>query len=115
MKTKRLFPLIALFAFVLTGVLAYAADKPQTFTGVVTDAMCGGVKHMPGQTAGACVRACVKQGSQYALVVGDKVFKLDGNTADLDKYAGETASVKGKAEGDTIHVTSVSAAIARKG
>src|SRR5438128_12661680 len=50
---------------------ARSADKPQTFTGKVSDAMCG-AKHMNG-TPADCTRACVKQGSKYALVVGDKV------------------------------------------
>jgi len=73
--------------------------------------MCG-TQHFTGMTPAECVRKCIKDGSQYALVVGGKLYKLDGNIAGLDAYAGEKASVFGTAKGDTIHVSSVSA---RKG
>lgn len=103
----------------LTTVLLGAALIPasfaavQTFTGTVSDAMCGAKHMMPGDDA-ACLRACVKKGSQYALVVGDKVYTLD--TSDkatletLDKLAAAKATVKGEADGDTIKVASVTAA-----
>jgi len=104
----------------LTGVLLGAALLPasfaakvQTFTGTVSDAMCGAKHMMPGDDA-ACLRACVKKGSQYALVVGDKVYTLDTSdksTLDqLDKLAAAKASVKGEADGDTIKVASVAPA-----
>ena len=92
---------------------ALAADKPQTFTGKVSDAMCG-ANHMMAGDAAACVRACVRKGSKYALVVGDKVYALD--TSDktaldqLDKLADQQAKVTGEANGDTIAVLSVAAA-----
>ena len=96
---------------VLLGLLLAAAgctSKPQTYTGIVTTTMCG-TQHFPGITPAECVRKCIKDGSQYALAVGDKLYKLDGNSAGLDEYAGEKASVFGTAKGDTIHVVSVSA------
>lgn len=89
------------------------AAKAQSYTGVVSDAMCG-AKHMMEGDPAACLRACVQKGSKYALVVGDKVYTLD--TADkaalatLDKLANKKATVKGEANGDEIAVTSVSAA-----
>ena len=96
------------------GVPAVAAGSAQTFTGKVSDAMCG-AKHNEGGIAPAdCVRVCVKKGAKYALVVGDKVYSLD--TSDkaaldqLDKLAWEQAKVTGTANGDTISVKSVTAA-----
>lgn len=92
---------------------ALAANKPQAFTGKVSDAMCG-VNHMMAGDAAACVRACVNKGSKYALVVGDKVYTLD--TSDktaldqLDKLADRQAKVTGEANGDSITVLSVTAA-----
>ena len=63
---------------------AFAAAKPQAFTGKVSDAMCG-ANHMMSGEAAECVRACVRKGSKYALVVGDKVYTLDtSNQAALD-------------------------------
>lgn len=93
--------------------LANAKDKSsptpdQTFTGIVSDSMCG-AKHMM-KDAAQCTRECVKPGSDYALVVGDKVYTLKGNKAQIDKLAGERATVKGKLSGDTITVDSISSA-----
>jgi hypothetical protein len=89
------------------------AAKVETFTGTVSDAMCG-AKHMMEGDDAACLRACVQKGSKYALVVGDKVYTLDAKdkaTLDkLDKLAAAKATVKGTSDGDTIEVSSVAAA-----
>ena len=93
------------------------ADKKdsgkQTLTGVVSDSMCG-AKHMMEGSAAECTRACVKKGSNYALVVGEKVYTLntsDKNALDqLDKLAGEKAKVTGTVNGDAVDVSSVSGA-----
>ena len=103
---------LALTALLLASLSALAADKPQTLTGTVTDAMCG-AKHTMEGTAAQCTRACVHEGSGYALVVGDKVYKLTGKTDDLDALAGEQATVTGTANGDSINVDSVAAAAAK--
>jgi len=87
---------------------AFAAGK--TYTGTVSDAMCG-AKHMG--SAAECTRGCVKKGSKYALVVGDKVYTLE--TSDqaaldaLDKQAGAKATVTGTEKDNTITVSSVKA------
>lgn len=101
-----------LAAVLLAGLFTFAvaADKPQSWSGQVSDAMCGS-KHM-GSPAD-CTRGCVSKGSKYALVVGDKVYTLE--TADqgaldtLNKLAGAKAKVTGVADGDTIQVKSVAA------
>jgi len=97
----------------LAVVPGVAAGSTQTFTGKVSDAMCG-AKHKEGLAPAACVRACVQKGAKYALVVGDKVYALD--TSDqaaldkLNKLAWEEAKVTGTANGDTISVKSVTVA-----
>jgi hypothetical protein len=96
----------------LTAVPAQAAGKSQTLTGEVSDAMCGAKHEMPGKPAD-CTRACMKHGSKYALVVGDKVYTLE--TSDkaaldkLDNLAGAKAKVTGEVDGTTIAVKSVAA------
>jgi hypothetical protein len=94
------------------GLVTLAAAASQTYTGEVSDSMCG-AKHAMADKA-ACTRACVKKGSSYALVVGDKVYTLKSDNkktlAELDKLAGENAKVTGTAEGDTISVSKVAAA-----
>ena len=89
-----------------------AAGTTQTFTGKVSDAMCGAKHQMPGAAAD-CTRACVKHGSNYALVVGDKVYTIEtsdqANLDQLDKLAGAKAKVTGQVNGTTITVKSVAA------
>jgi hypothetical protein len=96
----------------LAAVPALAAGKSQTLTGEVSDAMCGAKHEMPGKAA-ECTRVCMKHGSQYALVVGDKVYTLTtSDKAALDKLndlAGAKAKVTGEVDGTTIAVKSVAA------
>ena len=61
--------------FMLTTSLAIA-QAAKTLTGTVSDAMCGKTHMMKGASAATCTRACVKEGTDYALVVGDKVYTL---------------------------------------
>ena len=101
-----------LILVLLLATAAFAA-KAQTFTGTVSDAMCGATHMMEGDPA-SCLRTCVSKGSKYALVVGDKVYTLDSsNQATLDalgKLAAQKATVKGTVDGETISVSSVTAA-----
>jgi hypothetical protein len=104
------FNLIALLSIAAT--ITIAAAKAQTFTGEVSDSMCG-AKHMMENKAD-CTRACISKGSNYALVVGDKVYTLQtSDKAALDQLnslAGENAKVTGTATGDTIEVSKVAPA-----
>lgn len=117
-RTKRnyLAGLLVASALLLGGMLfdgtamAQGMDKGTTLTGTVTDLACG-IKHkMPGDAA-QCTNACVKMGSNYALVVGSKVYTLwvKGATAgeSLAELAGGQAKVTGKVDGNTIFVNSV--------
>jgi hypothetical protein len=93
----------------LTATLAIAQDA-KTLTGTVSDAMCGKTHMMQGASAAKCTRECVKAGTDYALVVGDKVYTLKGDKAAIDKFAGANAVVKGKLSGSTVNVDSIKAA-----
>ena len=65
-------------AFVTSGLILTAslavAQATKSLTGTVSDAMCGKTHMMKGESAAQCTRECVKSGSDYALVVGDKVY-----------------------------------------
>jgi hypothetical protein len=110
MKLNRI--TIAVLSFGIAASPSFAANKTQTLTGEVSDAMCG-AKHQMAGAAADCARACAKHGSNYALVVGDKVFTLE--TSDqtaldkLDKLAGGKAKVTGEVSGTTMTVKSVAA------
>jgi hypothetical protein len=106
-----LFSVILFSATECVNLYALAAAK-RTFTGEVGDAMCGR-KHMEGETAADCTRACVAHGSKFALIIGDKIYTLETSDktalAVLDKQAGKTATVTGTLDGDTITVSTVAA------
>jgi hypothetical protein len=99
--------LAAALSFVAFTTAAPQAKK--TLTGVVSDQACGAEHKMKNMSAADCARACAKKAG-WALVVGDKVYKLQGEDATLDKYAAEKVTVKGTLTGDTMMVTSVAPA-----
>lgn len=82
-----------------------AAAEQQSFSGVLTCSICG-AKHdkRMNQGAAGCTKICLKKGAHYALVDGDKVYKLQGSDEYLDQYAGERVTLSGTLDGDTIHV-----------
>jgi len=99
-------------ALLLLTAAAFAGGKAQTYTGKVSDAMCGAHHMMEGSEAD-CAKACISKGSKYALVSGDKVYILAGDKAamaNLDKLVGADAKVTGTLDGNTIQVASVGAA-----
>jgi hypothetical protein len=93
-----------------TSQAAEASSAPKTLTGTVSDAMCGAHHMEKDKSAAECTRDCVKKGTKYALVVGKKVYTLEGHEAELDKLAGARATVKGRAMGEMVMVESVAAA-----
>ncbi len=100
-------------AFLTAGLLlaaSLAAAQAETFTGTVSDSMCGKKHMMQGASDAKCTRECVKGGSDYALVVGDKVYTLKGDKAQLDKFAGAKVVVDGSASGETVTAKSIKAA-----
>jgi hypothetical protein len=69
----------ALFLSVALSTVAASAQSNQTFTGTVSDAMCGAHYMMQGKTPAQCTRECVKQGADFALVSGGQVYTLKGD------------------------------------
>lgn len=96
-------------ASLILGTSQLNASNQQQFSGVVTDSMCGASHMAKDKTPAECTRMCVKDGMKFALLVGDKVYTLNGHESELDKLAGEKVTVKGTANGDTVSVNSVSA------
>ncbi|HKD82609.1 MAG TPA: hypothetical protein VKH81_23165 [Candidatus Angelobacter sp.] len=79
-------------------------DPPaeQVFVGVVSDYACGSKHTMhPNLTAADCTKLCHELGSKFSLVMGDKVYALEGNTEGLTQIAGEKAVIRGVLNGQT--------------
>ena len=82
----------------------------KTLTGIVSDSMCGAHHMAKDKSPAECTRMCVQQGQKYALVVGAKVYTLDGHEAEVDKLAGERATVKGTVKAEVLTVESIAPA-----
>jgi hypothetical protein len=97
----------------LTSAVAMAqsqASAVRSLTGTVT---CEGrVTHLytcqRNQTQQTCTLACVQRGSRFVLMVGDKFYPLEGDSRELETYAGGKATVTGTALGDRIEVQTAS-------
>ena len=94
----------------LAGLLGAVA--PETFTGVITDTMCGS-KHgmLKGQPDDQCIKACVRGSSGYALFDGKTVLKLS-DQRNSAKFAAQRVKVTGvyNESTKTIKVSSIEAA-----
>jgi hypothetical protein len=95
----------------LTLMFAALAFRAQadTFTGVITDTMCG-AKHgmMKNQPDDQCVKMCTKGQSAYALFDGTNVIKLSDQKTPA-KFAAQKVKVTGTldAKTNTIKVSSI--------
>jgi hypothetical protein len=85
-----------------------ASIGPRTYIGMVTDAHCG-AKHSAtiGKAAADCVRVCVHGGEQFALVDGEVIYLLDGDSVALKRVAGQRVKIVGTLSGNKISVASV--------
>ncbi len=84
-----------------------ASATPKTLTGIVSDSMCGAHHMAKDKSPAECTRMCIKQGMKYALVVGNRVYTLEGHESEVDKLAGQKATVKGSVTGETVAIQSV--------
>jgi len=87
--------------------LSAGAAVAQSFTGVVSDAMCAqDVAKASKPEHAACAKKCIGMGSPAVLIVGTTVYKVS-NSAKLNAYAGKTVTVEGKLNGGVLTVASV--------
>ena len=88
-------------------VTAYAVAAPQSLTGVITDTMCGKKHMMPGKSDADCISECIRAGSKYGLLAGDKMYVLSGDTRQFQRSAGTKVTVEGTVNGNTVSVSSI--------
>ena len=103
---KMLSAVIACAMFASIGSVA-AMAAPQTFKGTISDSMCKRKHMMPGKSDATCIEECVKAGSSYVLLVGDKAYTLSAQKGALTPFAGKNVVIQGELKGDTIQVSSV--------
>lgn len=104
MKAIRLGALLV----ALTAVPAFAAS--QTWTGTISDSMCG-AKHMDAEhgmkvSDKACTDMCVKKGAKYVFVSDGKVLAIaNQHFKGLARQAGAAVKLTGELEGDTVTIS----------
>jgi hypothetical protein len=87
-----------------------ASGPQRIFSGVVTDTTCGARHRATDKNAAQCTKERVENGASYALVNGDRVYRLQGNTTEMGKHAGQRAQISGQIEGDVVTVSSIAPA-----
>jgi len=95
MKTLTLTLALAALLF---AAFAAAQGPAKTFTGIITDTMCGADHaHMGIAPDAKCVRDCVKAGKQwkYALLTADKKIHVLSDQAAPEKFAAQKVKVTG--------------------
>ena len=100
-------------AGLLAGFALFASAATMTMKGMISDSKCGAshAKMMaahPGMTDSQCTLGCVKGGAKYVFVSDGKVYQIaNQDMAALMKEAGESVSLTGDVNGDTITVSKV--------
>ncbi|SRR5258708_6283958 len=84
-----------IYLLLTIAVALSAAGTSQTFTGIITDTMCGAKHNMvKDQPDEACIKMCTKGSSEYALFDGKTVFKLSDQKL-AAKYPAKRVKVTG--------------------
>jgi hypothetical protein len=82
-----------------------AADH--TWTGTISDTVCGAKHGMANMSDRECTQMCASHGAQYALIAEGKAYTLKNHDADLRTHAGHVVNLTGDLSGDTIKVSKV--------
>ena len=72
-SAKAILVLATTVALATVSIVAQTPGEQKSLTGVVSDAMCGHTHMMKDKPDADCLRYCVKQGNNYAIVVGKTV------------------------------------------
>jgi hypothetical protein len=107
-RWKNRIELVAALIFALGG-MGIAFAQRQSFTGVVTDSMCGASHMAKDKKPAECTRMGVKDGMKYALAADKKLYTLEGHETELSRLAGQRVTAKGTLKGDTLSAQEVAA------
>lgn len=104
---KMNYAVLAILSASILPVSYQAFAAPQSFNGIISDAMCVKKHMMPGKPDAECIKECVKDGSSYVLVVDDKSYTLKAKAGTLAALAGKHVQVKGELNQNTLQVTEI--------
>ncbi len=104
---------ILCYVALLVGLVTFAQSAEQTWTGKISDSMCGAshdgmISQHPGLTDRACTLACVKNGGKYVFVSDGKVYAITNQDSPLlAMHAGHTVRLTGDMKGDNVTVSNI--------
>lgn len=101
---------LVILASITSSMTAISFASSQNLTGVISDDMCKSKHMMAGHSDADCTRACVKSGSKYVLMVGNKMYILKGDMKQIAQFAGDKVSVSGEVTNDSLSVQSIAKA-----
>lgn len=98
----------------LVGFCAFAQADEKTWTGKISDSMCGAshtkmmASHQDAKTDRDCTLACIQGGAKYVFVSKGKVYTIENqDLADLKVHAGHTVQLTGEMKGNSITVSKI--------
>lgn len=98
---------LVLLSAMAVALTAAAAPPPETYTGVVADAMCAKNPEKAAKPEhAACAAKCIKGGSPAVLIVDGKVLAV-ANPDKIEGFAGKTITVEGTMADGKLTVSSV--------
>ncbi len=102
---KKVFGFLAVGALMTTGAMA------DTWTGTISDSMCG-AKHADASAAAAkCVAGCIKKGADPVFVSDGKVLKLTADSKDkVMDMLGKKVTITGSMDNGAVKVEDIKAA-----
>ena len=113
---KSFFKGLAAIGFI-GGLCSFASAANMTMTGMISDSACGSSHakmidaHKEAKMSEReCTLACVKGGGKFVFVSDGKVYNVANQSfAALTEHAGETVSLTGDVNGNTVTVSKVAA------
>jgi len=94
-----------LWMVISVGSLFAVSALAETWTGTVSDSMCG-AKHTAAKASdAACVKKCIKGGASAVFVSNGKVYQLSADSmTKVEPLLGQKITVTGKLEGETLNI-----------
>jgi hypothetical protein len=104
MRMQKIFLVVLMTAAAASNL----SGAPQTWTGTISDNMCGAKHNMAGMDDRECVEMCVKHEGKYIFVSGGKIFKIaNQDNKDLALHAAHMVRLTGEMKDNTITVTKI--------
>jgi hypothetical protein len=102
----------AVVAFIGWNGTAMIGATQETWTGTISDSMCGtshkAMAQQVNYTDAQCTLACVESGGKYVFVTDGKVLAIaNQDFAGLKEHAAHTVKVTGEKKGEAIVVSKI--------